>query len=262
MALVDKIAALLAMAERTTNEHEAEAFLAKAQALATHNSIDLALARAATSRAEQREQPTSTTITIGAARAHSNKHLIELILAIAAVNDLKVDIAHNSTYVIAFGMPSDIEVAHAMFNSIATQMLSAGHAWLARGEWRGETFAQMYHDGRGKVWTEQKPVSARTAKGSFYSAYISRISARLRDSRTEAFEARVQAETENPAAVVSVALVLRDKAQEVSDFHKTTSKARGSWSGYSGNRGASSRGAQAGRSAADSARITSQAAIS
>ena len=50
MALVDKIAALLAMAERTTNEHEAEAFLAKAQALATHNSIDLALARAATSR--------------------------------------------------------------------------------------------------------------------------------------------------------------------------------------------------------------------
>ena len=62
MSHLDRIAALLAKAERSDNPHEAEAYLAKAQALATQASVDLAVARALTARREAREQPVSVTI--------------------------------------------------------------------------------------------------------------------------------------------------------------------------------------------------------
>lgn len=261
MAIVDKIAALLAMAERTNYEAEAEAFYAKAQELATHHSIDLALARAATAKLEAREQPTSRSIVIGALRQHSNRQLIELMLAVGRVNDLQMDIAHNSTYVIAFGMPSDIDVAEAMFNSIAVQMMQSGAAWLRSGEWRGETYEQWYHDGRGREWAESRLVTARIAKSNFYNGFIARISQRLQTVRDDAVATRVAAPEPNPLAVVSTAVVLREKAAEVKAFHQKNSKARGAWGGFSGNRTASHAALAAGRSAADRARITAQAEL-
>jgi hypothetical protein len=263
MALIDKIAGLLAMAERTENEHEAEAFLQKAQELATNNSIDLALARAATARAERREQPTTKTVVIGEARQHANRQLVELMIAICRVNDLQIDIAHNSTYVILFGMPSDIEVAEAMFNSIAVQMISACTEWLRRGEWRNEKYQQAYHNGRGKTWTESRPVNARMAKASFNHSFTVRIAERLQSARADVVQARSTIQkADDRFALVSLEVVLLDKAKEVKAFHKTASSARGSWSGYTGKRGASSRGAKAGKSAADRARISKVAELS
>ncbi len=44
--MLSRIAALLRQAENTDNAHEAEAFMAAAQRLATTTSIDLAVARA------------------------------------------------------------------------------------------------------------------------------------------------------------------------------------------------------------------------
>ena len=44
--MLSRIAALLRQAEGTDNTHEAEAFMAAAQRLATATSIDLAVARA------------------------------------------------------------------------------------------------------------------------------------------------------------------------------------------------------------------------
>jgi hypothetical protein len=260
MALIDKIAGLLAMAERTENEHEAEAFLQKAQELATNNSIDLALARAATAKAEMREKPTTKTVVVGEVRQHANRQLIELMLAIARVNDLEMDVAHNSTYVILYGMPSDIEVTEAMFNSIAVQMITAATHWLRSDDWRGETFKQAYHDGRGRSWVESRPVNARMAKASFNLSFTARIAERLQETRKDVVNART-VNKEEKYALVSLEVVLLDKAKEVKAFHKTESKARGSWSGYSGRRGASDRGASAGKSAADRARITNQAEL-
>ena len=173
MSHLDRIAALLAKAERSDNAHEAEAYLAKAQALATQASVDLAVARAQTARKEAREQPTSITIVIGEKGKRANTHLVSLFVVVGQCNALQIDIAHNSTYVIAYGIPSDIELVEALFGSLATQMTAAATSWLRTGEWRGDTY--ISRDG----W--RKEHTAQTARAAFYRAFIDRIGLRLQE---------------------------------------------------------------------------------
>ncbi len=261
MSHLDRIAALLTKAERSDNTHEAEAYLAKAQALATQASVDLAVARALTARREAREQPTSVTITIGERGKRANTHLVSLFVVVGQCNSLQVDIAHNSTYVIAYGMPSDIELAEALFGSLATQMTVSATSWLALGEWRGDTY--ISRDG----W--RKDHTAQTARAAFYRAFIDRISDRLMEAREEVLREAERQRVEIPAdasgsqAVATTgALVLRGKEAEVRAFYRQSSSARGRWSGYSG--GVSRRGgqaSQAGRDAAARARLTSAKGI-
>ncbi|MFM9050049.1 MAG: DUF2786 domain-containing protein, partial [Actinomycetota bacterium] len=71
---LERIAGLLVKAERSDNVHEAEAYLAKAQAQATQASVELAVARALTARREAREQPVSITITNGERGKRANTH--------------------------------------------------------------------------------------------------------------------------------------------------------------------------------------------
>ena len=258
---LDRIAALLTKAERSDNPHEAEAYLAKAQALATQASVDLAVARALTARREAREQPVSITITIGERGKRANTHLVSLFVTVGQCNSLQVDIAHNSTYVIAYGMPSDIELAEALFGSLATQMTSSATTWLAVGEWRGDTYISR------EGW--RKPHTAQTARAAFYRAFIDRIGDRLQEARdavlAEAERQRVEIPAEVPggtAVATTGALVLRSKETEVRSFYRKASTARGRWSGYSGSvsrRGGSA--SRAGREAADRARTTSAKGI-
>ena len=56
-ATIDRISALLAKAERTDNEAEADAYLMKAQQLATLASVDLAVARARIARRAPHQVP-------------------------------------------------------------------------------------------------------------------------------------------------------------------------------------------------------------
>lgn len=273
MSSIDKIAALLAMAERTSNEHEADAFLRKAQQLATHASVDLAMARAATARQELREQPITKTIVIGEARRRANKHLIALFLGLAQSNDVKIDIAHNSTYVIAYGMPSDIEVTEVLFNSLATQMASSAEVWLRTGVWRDDFYSAVERDRRGRRVSYKKPHTVMSARATFCAAFAARISTRVREVRDEAIAERVAAEkaagsrfgfgsggrnaADESKALMSTAVVLRNKTEEVKNFYSSNSKARGSWSGYTGV-GSGANGGKArsaGRSAADRAQI-------
>lgn len=262
MSHLDRIAALLAKAERSDNAHEAEAYLAKAQALATQASVDLAVARALTARREAREQPTSITITIGERGKRANTHLVSLFVVVGRCNSLQIDIAHNSTYVIAYGMPSDVELAQALFGSLATQMTASAGTWLSTGEWRGDTYVSR--DG----W--RKEHTAQTARAAFYRAFIDRIGDRLQKVRDDvlAEAERQKVDIPDPASghgVVATtgALVLRGKESEVRAFYRKASSARGRWSGYSG--GVSRRAgnaSRAGREAADSARTTSAKGIS
>lgn len=251
---LDRIAALLAKAERTDNEAEADAYLMKAQQLATLASVDLALARARLAKREARQQPESRTTTIGEKGRRANPHLISLFVAIAHANDAQVDVASNSTYVIGYGMPADLDVVETMFGSLAVHMAHASQGYVAAGTWRGETYvARVASRRRG----ERRPHTAQTARAAFYRAYVERISERLATARSQALSRVARPIASGPS--IDGALVLRQKATEVHAYHAQVSKARGSWGGYSGAvRSPAGSAAEAGRSAASRARLAAQ----
>jgi hypothetical protein len=272
--MLDKLAKILAQAENASTSEEAATYMKKAQSLATLGSIDLAVARQHTAKKEQREQPTHKMITIGQARKQNNARLVNLFNAIAYANDVRLNIANNSTFVIAFGMPSDIEVVEVLYASLLFQMVESANAWLKTGEYKKETVR-----GKKKVWdaywgawdyeTVYKPMDGRTARANFYDAFTGRISARLQEARREALEAAKEKTYSVPSTgvdgreyeiEVTAALVLFDKKKEVSDYFNAKSTARGTWKGASTTT-RSSTARSAGDSAARSARLGSAKAI-
>lgn len=277
---LDKIGKLLSMAEKAGTEEEANAFFAKAQSLATLYAVTLADVRSEREKRvqQQAEQPTKTTITVGQRRQHINAHLCELWIAIASANDLQINMAHNNTYVVLFGMPSDIETAELLFATISPQMVKYAEEYLRTDEWRSETTWRCkrvkvpyttYWGTPGYEVEEDwgyHPVTKQSARASFYSGYTGRIGRILRDARKEgikeadqhfhdeAIEQGQEAPSESRAE-----LVLKEKSVVIADYYKATSTARGSWGGA--NTGSSSRASSAGRSAADRTRLHSGKSI-
>lgn len=249
--ILEKIAKVLAKAENTDNEHEADAFLAHAQFLASKHSIDLAQARRHVAKSQQRETPTMRTIDIGAPRAVGNAKMVSLFLTIGRANDVKCNIAHNSTYVVAFGFPSDIEVAEALYAHLVPQMVQAANAYLKTGAFRDE----VVYDRRNH---EFRAPSARAARLSFYDAFISRIADRLAEAKAkaeQAFDTEVEGETTETST--SSALVLAEKKAEIEEFYSAKSTARGSWRGNRRSASTvSSSATSAGFAAGDRARLT------
>lgn len=282
---LDLIAALLRKAERTDNEHEADAFMSRAQTLAARHSIDLAIARAHTAKAEKREEVEEQAVQIGTKGKRGLALYTRLFLNICDVNDIKCLIAHDSTVVYAMGFPSDIEMAKTLYASLVVQMVQAGEAYLQSGEYKTEkvwvegawkrTNKTRNYWGGGWDYDEEyveghyKPMDGRVARRSFYEGFNTRILARLRAAKAEAVE---QAEQENPEmsvvsdesgqALSSMALVLREKKAEVDLFyHEKAKRARGSWKGGRGSSGTSHSAARAGREAASNARLSGQGSL-
>ena len=248
-----RLAALLRQAESTSNEHEAEAFMAAAQRLATATSIDLAVARAHSARSEQRSAPIAKRIEIGPPGKRALRTYVQLFLAIARANDLTCDLASNSTYVIAYGFATDIETCEALYASLVVQMVRASDAYLRSGAYRREQryVEEIGWDGRRR--RVRKPVHGITARISFQTAFARRIGERLTAEREQATE-QVLREEVTPAGSPGTALVLQEKALEISDFYGRTSTARGSWRGWEGTGRSSTLAQRAGRRAADAAR--------
>jgi hypothetical protein len=233
--VLDKIGKLLAQAEGTDNEHEADAFVTRAQELATTYAVDLELARArqaarrlkaADEAFEQRK------LLIGERGKRGNRQLVVLYLVVAQVNDVMVNVAHDSTFVLGFGYAADLDVVEQLWASLATQMASGAARRLRAGE----------HRAAG--------VAAVSWRLSFYEGWMHAVQARLTAARARALQRH---DTAGPTS--SGALVLREKSERVRAFHDRASEARGSWRGSRGSHQSSGSAWRAGEQEGRRARL-------
>lgn len=229
--MLARIAALLRQAEGTDNAHEAEAFMAAAQRLATATSIDLAVARSHSAKREAAQAPTQRTITIGEPGTKGLRTYVQLFAVIAAANDVRCDVASNSAYVYAYGFPEDLDSTHALYASLVVQMVKTCDAYLATGAHR--------------------PTPTITARLNFQLAFGARIGQRLARARAEAQREATKADRPE----TGTALALRDKEVELQDHYRATSKARGTWQAARASAGYSSAARRAGDRAGKHARL-------
>ena len=229
--MLARIAALLRQAENTDNPHEAEAFMATAQRLATTTSIDLAVARAHSATRSAAQAPVQRTITVGEAGTKGLRTYVQLFVAIAMANDVKCDVASNSTFVYAYGFAEDIDATHSLYASLVVQMVKAADAYLMTGEHR--------------------PTPTITARLNFHLAFGARVGQRLGEARDEAR----QAATTGRDQVPGTSIALRNKDIELKSFYREASKARGTWRATSASAGYSSAARRAGDRAGRRARL-------
>ncbi|WP_372464162.1 DUF2786 domain-containing protein [Nocardia africana] len=210
--LLTRIGALMRQAEGTDNPHEAEAFLSRAQQLATQHSIDLAVARAAAAdRGRARPMPGMRRIEIGAKGTKGLATYVALFAAIAHANDVRVDAAHNSTWVIAFGLGTDIDTTQLLYTHLLAQMVRGSRAYL-------HSAAHQRH-----------PVAGVTARLAYQRAFAARVGQRLRADRDRA---RADALATDAPTAPGTALALRDKDIELRDYYTAHSAAKGTWAGH------------------------------
>lgn len=278
--ILEQIAAILNKAENTDNDAEREAYMHAAYVKSQRHGIDLTMARAFTGKNEKREEPTHRTIYLTEERYFSRvpttlKHYVSLFSALAGPNDVKINIAHNSTYVIAFGLPSDIDMTEALYMSLVVQMTQAAEAYIKSGEYKKETVGRYVtrRDSWGDTYREwvEKPVDGRVARSSFQRAFISKVGARLREARHEAEAAAKEAQSQALSPKVhqhaeqeveeTYALVLKSKIEERENYYKKHSTARGSYKGYRSSAGSSSAASRAGTKAGQNARLGGSRAI-
>lgn len=229
--MLARIAALLRQAEGTDNAHEAEAFMTAAQRLATATSIDLAVARAHSAQRTAAQAPVQRTITIGEPGTRGLRTYVQLFVVIALANDVKCDVASNSTYVYAYGFGEDIDASHALYAGLLVQMVKASDSYIASGAHR--------------------PTPTITARLNFHLAFGARVGQRLSEARDEARRSA----TADTSRAPGTALALRNKDLELKSFYRESSAARGTWRATSASAGYSSAARRAGDRAGKRARL-------
>lgn len=229
--MLTRIAALLRQAEGTDNVHEAEAFMAAAQRLATATSIDLAVARSHAAKRTPAQTPVQRTISIGDAGTKGLRTYVQLFVVIAHANDVRCDVASNSTFVYAYGFAEDIDTTHALYASLVVQMVRASDAYIASGAHR--------------------PTPTITARLNFQLAFGSRIGQRLTETR----EQTQREAKKDRGRAPGTAIALRNKEIELRDYYRGASKARGTWQASRASAGYSSAARRAGDRAGKRARL-------
>lgn len=237
--LLTRIGGLLRQAESTDNEHEAEAFMAAAQRLATRSSIDLAVARTHTRDRERGATLIQRMIPIGEPGRKGLRTYVQLFVAIADANDVRCDVARTSTQVYAYGFAADIDVCEALYSSLLVQMVQASDRYIKSGAYRSATMEKVVVErrrGRRVRRVVRVPVAGVTARLNFQMAFAARIGARLAAAQAEVRRAATTRDlhatepiSEEQAA--GTALALRGKELELADFYSRNSEARGTWRG-------------------------------
>lgn len=256
-----RVAALLAKAESTTSEEEADALVAKAAEVAQRHSIDLSVAAMA-SQARRPAAPTHRMLTIGEPRKALNKLLVSLYVEIARGWSVKVDIGVGSTYVLGYGMPADLDQVESVFATASTMMVGRAAEHVRSGQWRDELYRPI-----GSM--EVRPVTATVARNAFCVGFITRLGERLREAQQQAKADAARGLTSDgfwgpeqmpsdygagsgtPSGGQRVELALRARDLAVTDYHQTVSQARGSWRGSATTAGSAQASRRAGARAAD-----------
>jgi hypothetical protein len=171
------------------------------------------------------------TLTQREPRPRGQRTNVQLFVVIAAANDVKCDIASNSTFVYAYGFAEDIDATHALYTSLVLQMVRASKDYIASGAHR--------------------PTPTITARINFQLAFGARIGQRLAEAREQA----QQEATRGPASNPGTAIALRNKDLELKDYYRQTSRARGTWRATSATAGYSSAARRAGDRAGRRARL-------
>lgn len=259
---VAKIAKLLRQAERSTNDNERDAFLAKAQGLATRHSVALAVARAHADREERHRQLVAQTCRIGERGKRGLARYVQLLLNIAHANDLRCTISHDNTAVHLHGFAADVQVTEAMYQSLLVQMVADCERYLA------DRPEELHWEWAGRRGWRHKPVATITARLAFYQAFAQRIGARLEEAKQAAVRAAEGAETAGDRTAggsSSTAVALRQKEVDIHDYFAEVlrkNNIRGTWRGGRGDGAERAPGAaREGARAADRARLASERAL-
>lgn len=284
-SIVERIAKILNQAENAGTEAEAKVFMDKAQEMSTRYSVDLAKARHMTV-AKERTVPITRRVMLGKRGQRGLNTYVALITGIAEANDLKMTIAHNSTFVNLYGFAEDIDVTEALYASLLVQMGSAAEQFKRHGDWKEE---KVYREGRWeyyRVSTGEKvsqtygnryygrDIDERWIPGGYVSmpwlsarldfqqAFASRVSHRLYLAKIDA-EAKIR-EEEAAAATANTSagseLVLVEKREAVRDYYAANNNARGSYRGHRCGV-VSSTASRAGSRAGDAARLTNASSL-
>lgn len=243
-SIVSRIGKLLAKAEVTHSQAEAEALFAKAQELASKHSVALAVARRQLRDLEAPETPESRTLHLGEARTAGLVQKVHLFGVIAKANDVRYSIVQGNIAVNPIGFPTDLDVVEALFACVAEQMVRLGNQWLAEGHWRADTYVteQPYvavgSDGVHRLeWA--RPMNARVARRRFYEGFVLAVGRRFLEARqaaeSEAERGDLTRVVDSSGKELSVTtLALRDKRQQVDEFTAREFErqgVRGSWRG-------------------------------
>jgi len=135
--MVDRISKILNQAENAPEgSPERETFMEKAMTLSQAYSIDLAVARAHTTKRERVEEPERRSFKVGqqGLSKSKNAHFVDLMIAICDANDIEVVISGSNTYVFGTGMPSDLDMAERFYALLAPQMVAEADRGLKNGD--------------------------------------------------------------------------------------------------------------------------------
>ncbi|MDP9074500.1 MAG: DUF2786 domain-containing protein [Actinomycetota bacterium] len=155
-----KVRALLAKAESTTFEEEADSLTAKAQELMARYAIDQAMVH----DADPDERPTGQRVWIDNPYAPAKSHLLA---AVAAANRCRTVWFDRFSFSNVMGFPVDLEVVEVLYTSLLVQAT------------RAMTAAGSVRDGGGRSRT-------RSFRQSFLISFASRIGERLREATDSA----------------------------------------------------------------------------